>query len=49
VALGGVLADSVANFAGRSASYDVVYLIEIGLLLATFWAMSPLIKRLPMR
>ncbi len=50
IALGGVIRNSVASAVsgtafGAAAAYDIVYTIEIVLLLATLVLMSPLIKR----
>jgi BCD family chlorophyll transporter-like MFS transporter len=50
IALGGVIRDSVAGYVsetafGAASAYDVVYAIEIALLLATLVLMSPLIRR----
>jgi BCD family chlorophyll transporter-like MFS transporter len=49
VATGGVLADAVSSAAGRGVGYSTVYLLEVLLLLITLVAMSPLIKRMPLR
>ena len=45
MALGGVIRDLVAMFAGVYSGYMVVYSIEIILLFATLIAMAPLIRR----
>ncbi len=50
IALGGIVRDSVAGYAsatefGAASAYDIVYAIEIVLLLATLALMSPLIRR----
>ena len=50
IALGGVMRDSVAGYVsetafGAASAYDIVYAIEIVLLLATLVLMSPLIRR----
>ena len=49
IALGGIIRDAVANFAsgtgfGAAGGYDVVYTVEIVLLLATLVLMAPLIS-----
>jgi BCD family chlorophyll transporter-like MFS transporter len=50
IALGGIIRDLVARLVthdalGATMAYDVVYCIEIGLLLATLVTMVPLIRR----
>ncbi len=50
IALGGVIRDSVASYVsatalGAASAYDIVYAIEIVLLLVTLVLMSPLIRR----
>ncbi len=45
IALGGVIRDVAASKTASATAYDVVYSIEIGLLIATMWAMAPLIRR----
>jgi BCD family chlorophyll transporter-like MFS transporter len=45
IALGGVIRDIAATQTSSVNAYHVVYLLEIGLLIATMVAMSPLIRR----
>jgi BCD family chlorophyll transporter-like MFS transporter len=45
IALGGVIRDIAATQTSSVNAYHVVYLIEIGLLIATMFAMAPLIRR----
>jgi BCD family chlorophyll transporter-like MFS transporter len=45
IALGGVIRDVAATQTSSVNAYHVVYLIEIGLLIATMFAMAPLIRR----
>jgi BCD family chlorophyll transporter-like MFS transporter len=45
IALGGVIRDVAASQTTAATAYAVVYSIEIGLLIATMWAMAPLIRR----
>ncbi|OYY62693.1 MAG: hypothetical protein B7Y51_08270 [Burkholderiales bacterium 28-67-8] len=45
IALGGVIRDVAASQTASTTAYAVVYSIEIGLLIATMWAMAPLIRR----
>jgi BCD family chlorophyll transporter-like MFS transporter len=50
IALGGIVRDVVANAIpqgalGAAAGYDVVYITELALLLATIVAMTPLLPR----
>lgn len=52
IALGGVIRDAAAavtgsNGFGPALAYDVVYVLEIALLLATLMIMMPLIRRMP--
>jgi BCD family chlorophyll transporter-like MFS transporter len=49
IALGGVIRDVVATQTASATAYAVVYGIEIVLLIGTMYAMSPLIRRTPLR
>lgn len=49
VALGGLLADAVASWAGQAAGYGTVYALEILLLFLTLLVMAPLLKPPPLR
>ena len=49
IALGGIIRDVVATQTASATAYAAVYAIEIGLLIGTMYAMSPLIRRTPLR
>ena len=45
IALGGIIRDVVAAYTNPATGYVSVYTLEIGLMVATIIAMSPLINR----
>jgi len=47
IAVGGIIKDVIDTIYQAPVGYDVVYLIEMGLLLMTVFTMVPLIRKNP--